>query len=102
MKNNEYISDKLNKLIAKINAEGTEYIDKKYANAEANVFKSKFGGRCLLWYVQGHDTLYVQLPDGSVITQDEDNETAPIFPYAAYDYRESVKYLNSKLKESNK
>jgi len=97
MKSKEYITHKLNELISIINK---EYITEKYDNAEFNLLESKFGGRCLLLYVQGHDMQYVQFCDGSVITQDKDNETVPIFPYCIYDYRQSAKDLNVKLKES--
>ena len=98
MKNLE-VEKLLNELIERINAGGKEYISNKYINDKATLLFYKFGGRCLLWHIDGHDVQYVQLPDGTVITQDEDNERVPIFSYDLWDYRESCKNYNNKLKE---
>ena len=75
-----------------------EYIINKYDNDQAQVLEQKFDNTCRLWYVQGHDMQYVELCDGSIITQSEDNEKEPIFPYDQYDYRDYAKDLNSDLK----
>lgn len=68
-----------------------EELSDKYDNDDAKVLETKYDGTCILWHVKGHDTQYVELSDGSIITQDEDNENDPIFPYDQYDYRESCK-----------
>lgn len=76
-----------------------EYLIDKYDNDEAQALESKYDGTCVLWHIQGHDTQYVELCDGSIITQDEDNEKDPIFPYDKYDYREFCKNLNRELND---
>lgn len=51
---------------------------------QAKIVWSANEGTCFLWEVEGNPEFYVTLPDNSVITQKQDNESGAefaIFPY---------------------